>query len=454
MKKKRRKSRFGPLRVVFCTTCRNRTEHLKQTLPRNLEGNPRSKFVVLNYNTEDDLVEWLMEEYPAEIESGRLVLYSCLDEPKFRMSHAKNMAHRCGILEGGEILVNLDADNYAGWGFEDFVQREFRSVPDIFMWSDMIRGVLPRGISGRIVVSKGAFLKLGGYDEKFDHWGSDDKDMHIRLKALNYHGVQVPPSYLDCINHNDKTRFRDYPEAAAKAPAEFEIHPSMITQNVANAGRFGCGTVYRNLDWDLPIELAPQPTRVFGIGMPKTGTTSLHHALGVLGLDSWHWSSAHVAKAIWQEMNHRGQSPTLERWYALSDTPIPLLYDRLDKAYPGSKFILTWRDEAAWLGSIERHFDPAYNKWALGWDNDPFSHRAHHLLFGRKDFDPDVMLQRYRAHNYDVRDYFASRPQDLLEVGLEDDSKWQKLCEFLDRPVPEIEYPLANGSLNGQVEVA
>jgi hypothetical protein len=43
---------------------------------------------------------------------------------------------------------------------------------------------------------------------------------------------------------------------------------------------------------------------------------------------------------------------------AMEET-MPEVFKQLDKAYPGSKFILTMRPEAAWLRSVERHWDPA-----------------------------------------------------------------------------------------------
>jgi hypothetical protein len=54
------------------------------TLPGNLEDNPEALFVVLNYGTEDDLLEWLSAEHQREIESGRLVVYSHFETPRFR----------------------------------------------------------------------------------------------------------------------------------------------------------------------------------------------------------------------------------------------------------------------------------------------------------------------------------------------------------------------------------
>ena len=81
------------------------------------------------------------------------------------------------------------------------------------------------------------------------------------------------------------------------------------------------------------------------------------------------------------------------------------LYRELDHAYPGSKLILTTRDETAWIRSVKNHWDPLVNRFR-GWNSDPFSHRIHKLLYGQKGFDAEVFLSRFRRHNAEVRDYF------------------------------------------------
>ena len=106
--------------IAFCITCKGRTQHLRETLPKNLADNPRSKFIVLDYNSNDGLLEYIRKEHGGEIHSGRLVVYSYPAGHQFKMAHAKNMAHRLGILEGGDILCNLDADNFLGPRFEDY----------------------------------------------------------------------------------------------------------------------------------------------------------------------------------------------------------------------------------------------------------------------------------------------------------------------------------------------
>jgi len=214
---------------------------------------------------------------------------------------------------------------------------------------------------------------------------------------------------------------------------------------VVNFGKIGCGTVYRNFE-SKPTELARLPTRIFGIGMHKTATTSLALALETLGFDTGHWKTAHWAKAIWREMNNLGRSSTLENDYALCDLPIPLLYRKLDAAYPGSKFILTVRDDEAWLNSVEAHWDTERNPYRSGWDNDPFTNHIHDVMYRQREFDRTVWLNRYQHHNRDVLAYFKDRPNDLLVMNISAGSGWDDLCGFLNKPIPAVPYPRKNSS--------
>ena len=307
----------------------------------------------------------------------------------------------------------------------------------------MLKGVLPRGIMGRIVCTAKNFLKAGGYDEKFQDWSPDDKDFNLRLRLLGCEAVEIENEFLDAIRHNDKIRFREYPHAEREA--EYYDTPRVHDKRSAcvNGGNIGCGIVFRNWEFDDSIALRPIPTRIFGIGYQKTATTSLHHALDILGFESAHWKSAHWAKAIWQEMSRQGYSNTLEKSYALCDFPIALLYRQLDAAYPGSKFVLTVRDTKDWLDSVRAHWEPAINKFRAGWDSDPFSNRVHHLAYGREDFDAETMAARYEAHNLEVRQYFRKRWSDLLVMNMSAGAGWPELCSFLNQPKPNQEYPRA-----------
>jgi hypothetical protein len=400
-------------------------------------------FVVVDYNSPDNLSAFLKLNHQKDIDSGRLVIYSYREPGAFRMAHAKNMAHRAGILEGADVLVNMDADNYTGPEFARYVAQQFDTPDPVFLWSRMIQNgpdKLPRGISGRIAVRSDAFLKAGGYDEQFEAWSPDDKDFNLRLRRLGYEGKEIDNRYLNAILHNDKMRFKEWGKCACHEDYFASVVDSDST--VVNFGKIGLGTMDRNYTGE-PLELMPIPTRIFGIGMHKTATTSLHLALKILGYDTAHWKSAHWAKAIWEEMAAWGRSLTLEKHYALSDLPIAILYQELDKAYPGSKFILTVRNEGAWLESVRNHWSHESNPFRKAWDHDPFTHRVHKLTYGQKGFDAEVFLERYRRHNAEVKEYFKDRPDDLLVMDMDRGAGWGWLCGFLRVPVPKVPYPVA-----------
>jgi hypothetical protein len=422
-----------------------------------MADNPRSKFVVLDYGSEDDLVTYLCSEHLDDIRKGRLVVYANRSEPKFRIAHAKNQSYRCGILEGADVLVMVDADNFIGRGFEDYVQQKFSTTPDVsYLMPDF--GNLPpqgkrynprnpthlaRGFYGRLVIRVNDLIKVGGYNEKFDVWGSEDIDMLARLDRLGLKKGYIDSSYLHAIPHGAGLRFSEYPEAKRFEDDDVYKVTKDAQDTVVNYGNFGCGVVYRNYN-PAPIEIRPLPTRLFGIGFQRTGTTSLDHAFQILGYDSAHWKSGDWALRIWQEMNRWGKSRTVERENAISDNPIPLLYERLDSAYPGSKFILTIRDEGDWLRSVEKFWTYEGNPRRWTWDGDSFSHKVHGIIYGQTTFDAETFLSRYRRHNQEVKDYFRDRPGDLLVKGI--GSGWDSLCEFVGAPVPDVAYPHANGS--------
>ncbi len=442
------------MNVVFCITCKGRAQHVERTLPRHFADNQdfkHFKVVLLDYNSGDHLIDYLADQHRQELRSGRLVVYSTREPSSFRMSHAKNMVHRLAILEGADVLVNMDADNFAAPGFARWIAAQFSRGAE-FLWTNAksVTGRARQGLAGRIVLSRNLFLEIGGYDERFKVWAPEDEDLKCRVRRLiGCDGERIEDRFLFVIPHKDGLRFKEYPEAKptveSEAAALREIREASTT--IANFGHFGCGTVFRNFG-HAPIELKPVATRIFGIGTHKTGTTSLHEALRILGIDSAHWTGPWWAKQVWEEMK-AGRSLTLERHYAVSDLPFSLLFKQLDRGYPGSKFILTVRDEENWLRSVRDHWSTK-NPWRASWDDDCFTHRVHQLMYGRRSFDAETMLRCYREHNAEVLNYFRHRPDDLLVLNVDRGDGWFELCAFLGASRPMgLDYPRAFSTERG-----
>ena len=458
-------------RIVFCTTCRGRAQHIEQTLPRNLAENPNATIVLLDYNSQDGLANYLRLNHGMDMARGRLVVYSYPWASQFIMAHAKNLAHRLGMREGGDILVTLDADNFTGPRFDEYIYNQFSCGSAVgpergmFLCPEIVKsgegkeqrrflrdsnGELVqqnRGIAGRLVVRSQDFIKAGGYDEAFVTWRGEDTDLNARLTRMGFNARRIESKYLDAVRHGAGLRFKEYPHARQYESDEEPKRIYQCTHTVVNYGAFGCGTVQRNYGPES-VTLAPIPTRIFGIGLHKTATTSLHAAFQLLGFDSFHWNRGDMARDIWDQMGgadeniYRG-SAMLERYYALCDLPIPLLYRKLDDAYPGSKFILTIRNEDKWLNSVAKLWSYQFNPSRWEWDVYPFSNRIHRALYGRIDFDPPTFLARYRQHNAEVREFFKARPNDLLVMDMDKGAGWPQLCGFLGKPVPAVPYPRA-----------
>ena len=100
----------------------------------------------------------------------------------------------------------------------------------------------------------------------------------------------------------------------------------------------------------------PKPHKVFCVGFQKTGTTSMEAALEILGYRtaSIYGRDWPLARLQAEYVSHGLDLAT--RYDAVQDMPWPLIYRELDAAFPGSKFILTWRDTDRWLASITGHF--------------------------------------------------------------------------------------------------
>ena len=173
-------------------------------------------------------------------------------------------------------------------------------------------------------------------------------------------------------------------------------------------------------------------TRVFGIGFHKTGTSSLARALYILGYnvagyisDQEHTrTKEEIAEVMISDMNI---------FNAAQDTPWFIFYRMLDEYFPGSKFILTTRDEEMWIKSVVKHFGSKTIK-------------MHELIYGTgvAAGNEGIYIEKYRQHHDEVLEYFKDRPDDLLVFDLADENKWEKITDFLGFDIPDLEFPHAN----------
>ena len=86
------------------------------------------EFVLLDYNSTDGLEEWV-KELQYYIDTGILVYYRTEEPLNYHRTHSRNMAFR---LSTGDIVCNLDADNFLGEGFASYILDIFNQGDETF----------------------------------------------------------------------------------------------------------------------------------------------------------------------------------------------------------------------------------------------------------------------------------------------------------------------------------
>ena len=202
-----------PYKISFCIVCMNRLHQLRETLRQNLLDNasyPHLEMVVLNYNSQDGMDEWIRENFSEEIRNGRMVYYHTTEPQAFSHSHSKNLAMQ---LATGDIVCSINADHYAGEGFASFVNEQFQTDPgivlttiDYYQTKKFYRPA--KDVLGKVCLFKKDFLAIKGYDEQMNGYGYEDYDLVNRLEILGIRRVLMEDArWLRFIPHGEEERF-------------------------------------------------------------------------------------------------------------------------------------------------------------------------------------------------------------------------------------------------------
>jgi len=165
--------------------------------------------------------------------------------------------------------------------------------------------------------------------------------------------------------------------------------------------------------------------KVFCIGSVKTGTTSLYKALNILG-----YRSVQVLRGGKEPKQGWVEYIKKLKYDAYADYPMfkDDLFKEIDKSIPNSKFILTVRETNSWEKSFENYFLNASEKQKMN------------------------VLKDVNKHNEKVIDYFKDRPSQLLVMNIIEGDGWNKLCKFLNKPIPTKPFPHKNKGLYNKLD--
>lgn len=202
--------------------------------------------------------------------------------------------------------------------------------------------------------------------------------------------------------------------------------------------------------------------KVFCIGLNKTATSSLIDAWEILGYDKIYSPDKYIKDTKLNGFDKYKASNKLvklafnkdynllfdliDKYDFFKDRPFNTnsLYKILDKHILDSKYILTTRDEDKWWKSV-------YNWLSNEHAQHPNEERRKHKIdlynqhFETNIFSKETYLHYYRKYNNEVTTYFKNNP-NYLEMDITNGDGWEKLCQFLDKPIPNMPFPHANAN--------
>ena len=188
-----------------------------------------------------------------------------------------------------------------------------------------------------------------------------------------------------------------------------------------------------------------EDTRIFGIGLSKTGTTSLTRALEILGYRTNHFPYSAIR---FEQGGLRLDVERLRCWDAATDSPVALYFRTLEERFPEARFILTERDVDSWIASCQNNHvwpgDYVSNKGIRLFPHIRKILCLHRNVYGTERFNPESFRKAYAEHRAAVIEHFEAKGRELLIMNICAGDGWERLCEFLDVPVPDVPFPREN----------
>lgn len=206
--------------------------------------------------------------------------------------------------------------------------------------------------------------------------------------------------------------------------------------------------------------------KVFCIGLSRTSTTSLSVALNELGIKTRHFipelfvnqnvispelsfSPQIKLNFYWDKVRNseirvlasKNANDYFNNFQGFADLPIPLFYKELDKKFPGSKFIYTYRNTDKWLKSMKWLLSDGQILWKSGFINEEIRLATYNTRF----YNDKKLKDAFEKHHQEVLDYFKDRSNDILIVNIDEKRlEYKDICNFLSLPLIDKKFPIAN----------
>ncbi len=144
----------------------------------------------MDYGSTDDLFEY--------IKSLDYATYYRYNSNYFHKAHAFNLAI---LASKGEYFVLLGADAYP---HRDYIKTIRQLIAQGCIW------MRANELCGIIACQRQEFINAGGYDERFEFYGPEDRDLDLRLQRRGSKFGLVPNGLMSVIPTSNEDKVKNF----------------------------------------------------------------------------------------------------------------------------------------------------------------------------------------------------------------------------------------------------
>jgi hypothetical protein len=156
--------------ITWTIPCHRRVKDLASTLPQVIaaaNAHPPVEIVLLDYANPEPLPRW--EQVMIGSSTLRVVTYRGRDH--YHSAHARNLTIRAAT---GDVVVIASSDIEPRFEFFPLIRQRMAETEAVWLRPDV-------QFVGVIACQRQALLEAGGFDERIEFYGSEDKELAERL---------------------------------------------------------------------------------------------------------------------------------------------------------------------------------------------------------------------------------------------------------------------------------
>lgn len=189
--------------ISLCIPVHNRTKDLKSTLPITIaaaNASPPVEIAILDYCSPDDIREYMRKAIGYfDLANGVSLTYHRYEgNHYYHKAHAFNLAV---LRSEGEYCVIMGADAYPDIKYIECL-RSFISDGCIWMRSSELHGI--------VCFERQEFIDAGGYDERFEFYGPEDRDLDNRFARRGGKFGLLPKGLMHVIKTEDSEKVKNF----------------------------------------------------------------------------------------------------------------------------------------------------------------------------------------------------------------------------------------------------